>query len=213
MSSEMRTHVFGNRLRANQQELEHPVTDAFMPEAELGELTRLFYSDPTELGQFRACDKSSVPAPYRTLLAHDAHMTVTVEQRHGCRVSVEVLESFASNTHYVRKILLRRTNDYRVVQFGIVRLKLDAIDPAARDEILAKQVPLGRVLIQHNVMRHVQLLEVWHVRCGRELASYFDVPRGHETFGRTALIYCNDEPAIELLEIVAPEDSFELASV
>jgi chorismate-pyruvate lyase len=188
------------------------VTKAIPPAEELGVLVRLFYADPAELGQFRKCDKSSVPSAYRALLAHDAHMTVTVEQRHGCPVTVEVLESHESQTHYVRKILLRRKSDNRVVQYGIVRLKLDAIDAEPRAEILAKQIPLGRVLIQHNVMRQVQLLAVWNVRCGRELAKHFDVITGHETFGRTALIYCNEEPAIELLEIVAPEDSFRSTS-
>jgi len=186
------------------------VTEANLPASELGVLVQLFYADPTELGQFKKCDKSSVPLASRVLLAHDAHMTVTVEQRHGCRVSVEVLSSHESKTHYVRKILLRRTSDNRVVQYGIVRLKLDAIDAKTLAEILAKQIPLGRVLIQHNVMRHVELLDVWSVRCGDELAKHFDVRTGHETFGRTALIYCNDEPAIELLEIVAPEDTFEV---
>lgn len=184
------------------------MTKANPAAAELGDLVQLFYSDPNELGQFKKCDKSSVPTPYRALLAHDAHMTVTVEHRHRCPVSVEVLESHESQTHYVRKILLRRSSDDRVVQYGIVRLKLEAIDAKPRAEILAKQIPLGRVLIQHNVMRHVELLDVWHVRCGAALAKYFDVAVRHETYGRTALIYCNDEPAIELLEIVAPEDTF-----
>jgi chorismate-pyruvate lyase len=174
----------------------------------LGKLIRLFYADPAELGQFKNCDEASVPAPYRALLAHDAHMTVTVERRHGCPVSVEVLESHENQTHYVRKILLRRTSDNRVVQFGIVRLKLAAIDAEPRAEILAKQIPLGRALIQHNVMRHVELLDVWSIECGRALAEHFVVEKGHATFGRTALIYCNAESAIELLEIVAPEDTF-----
>jgi hypothetical protein len=31
-----------------------------------------------------------------------------------------------------------------------------------------------------------------------------EVPKGTLTYGRTALIHCNQEPAIELLEIVAP---------
>ena len=178
------------------------------PEVLLADLIHLFYTAADELGQFKNCDKSEVPAPYRSLLAHNAHMTVTVERRHGCSVSVEVLEDHTTATHYLRKILLRRTSDHRVVQYGIVRLKLDAIDDQPRAEILAKQTPLGRVLIQHNVMRQVELLDVWRVQCGTALAEYFKVAAGHETYGRTALIYCNTEPAIELLEIVAPEDTF-----
>ncbi len=188
------------------------MTEAIPPADELGALIELFYADSSLLGRFSKCERAGVPHAYQTLLAHNAHMTVTVEQRHGCPVSVEVLESHESPTHYIRKILLRRLSDQRVVQFGIVRLKLDAIDPEARAEILAKRTPLGRALIQHNVMRHVQLLDVWKVQCGVELAGYFAVKAGHETFGRTALIYCNEEPAIELLEIVAPEDTFAVAA-
>jgi len=188
------------------------VTKAIPPATELSELIRLFFPDARTLGTFSRCEDNFIPREYRKLLAHAAHMTVTVEQRHACPVTVEVLQDRLSTEHYVREILLRRTSDNRVVQYGIVRLKLEAIDPAARDEILAKQTPLGRVLIQHNVMRHVQLLAVWKFLCGPRLATWFDVADGHQTYGRTALIFCNDEPAIELLEIVAPEDTFAEAS-
>ena len=182
-----------------------------LPPAELGDLIGLFYPDSTELGKFAQSENDSLPDAYRKLLAHEAHMTVTVEQRHECPVSVEVLRDQQTESHYLREILLRRGSDNRVVQYGIVRLKLEAIEPEPRDEILSKRTPLGRVLIQHNVMRHVQLLAVWKLQCGPRLAQFFGVAEGHETFGRTALIFCNDEPAIELLEIVAPEDTFTRA--
>ncbi len=181
------------------------MTEATPPAVELEALIALYYSDASQLGQFTRCDKQSVPPVYRKLLAHEAHMTVTVEKRHGCQVDVEVVASEQSETHYIRKILLRRRTDNRVVQFGIVRLALNTLDAAPREEILARKVPLGRVLIKHNVMRHVQLMAVWRVVCGPELASYFEVEVGTETYGRTALIYCNGDPAVELLEIVAPE--------
>lgn len=135
-------------------------------------------------------------------------MTVTVEDRHRCAVDVEVLEVQQDARHYSRKILLRRQSDRRVVQFGIVRLALEALEEAPRQEIIKQQTPLGRVLIEHGVMRAVQLLGLWEVACGEELARYFGVQPGHVTYGRTALIYCNSEPAVELLEIVAPEDIF-----
>lgn len=179
--------------------------EATPPALELDSLVRLFYLEPADLGEFTACTSETMPAVYRQLLAHNAHMTVTVERRHGCNVDVEVLDSREQDSHYYRKILLHRQSDQRVVQFGIVRLALDMLDAQPRAEILARKIPLGRVLIQHNVMRQVQLLAVWQVACGKELAGYFRVPAGQITYGRTALIYCNGEPAIELLEIVAPE--------
>lgn len=135
-------------------------------------------------------------------------MTVTVEDRHSSRVDVQVLAVSQTATHYSRKILLRRQSDNRVVQFGIVRLALEVLPQAARQEIFCQKVPLGRVLIEHGIMRAVQLLGLWEVGCGPELAEYFLTDAGHVTFGRTALIYCEGEPAVELLEIVAPEDSF-----
>ncbi len=179
------------------------------PAAELGELIRLFYADAGELGMFGQCAGDDIPDDYRALLAHDAHMTVTVEERHRCAVNVEVLRSQESASHYVREILLRRSSDNRVVQYGIVRLKLNAIEAGARAEILAKQIPLGRVLINHNVLRQVQLLAVWKVICGPALAELLDASAGDVTYGRTALIHCNEEPAIELLEIVTPEAKFQ----
>ncbi|MCR9294182.1 MAG: hypothetical protein NXI32_15795 [bacterium] len=182
------------------------------PSVELHELVSLFYADHHQLGKFLRQEASTLPPAYKRMLAHEAHMTVTVEKRHGCAVDVQVLASHQTDTHYIRKILLRRSSDQRVVQFGIVRLALSALQEAVRDEILAQQIPLGRVLIEHQVLRHVHLDGLWHVQCGAELADYFAVQTGHKTYGRTALIYCNGEPGVELLEVVAPEDTFAPAA-
>jgi hypothetical protein len=45
---------------------------------------------------------------------------------------------------------------------------------------------------------------LYRVECGEDLAKIFGVAPGVPTYGRTALIHCNGEPAVELLEIVAP---------
>jgi chorismate-pyruvate lyase len=88
------------------------------------------------------------------------------------------------------------------VQFGIVRLDFDAVSPAVREEIKSERTPLGRVLINHNVLREVELKQIYRIACGPELSRHFNVPEGSEVYGRTALIYCDGEPAVELLEIV-----------
>jgi chorismate-pyruvate lyase len=171
---------------------------------DLETLVDLFYERLEELGGFEEVDEAELPEPYRGLLAHDKHMTVTVEAFHGCPVDVRVLETHVTPTHYSRKILLARQRDGAVVQYGIVRLNLDYLGPDVRREIESRQTPLGRILIEHNVLRTVKLLTLWKVEPGAELRKLFGLRKADTCYGRTALIYCNGIPAVELLEIVTP---------
>jgi chorismate-pyruvate lyase len=152
---------------------------------------------------FREVTAEDVPQPFRQLLAHDHHMTVTVESFHDCAVNVDVLETNRIQDHYFRKILLRRSTDNAVVQFGIVRLDLSYLSADVISEILSEKTPLGRVLIQHNVMREVQLSELWKCHCGPALQHYLGA-QWTSIYGRTAMIYCDGEPVIELFEIATP---------
>lgn len=178
----------------------------------LPELVGLFYERPEELGTFEPIAAAEIPQPYRRLLAHNKHMTETVEQFHGCKVDVQVLASRRDNGYYSRKILLTRQSDGEVVQFGIPRLNMEYLDEEVRREIESETKPLGRVLIEHNVLREVQLVALWKVEPGPDLCRMFGLaakPASEKpalaVYGRTALIYCNGEPAIELLEIVTPQ--------
>lgn len=179
-----------------------------MPEPEvseipdLQELVAIFFADLSDLGEFTPVQPNKIPQAYRDLLAHYSHMTVTVEHYHHCTVDVVVLDRTCTGRHYSRKILLTRQSDGRVVQFGIVRLDFNAVSEAVREEIQREQTPLGRVLMNHNVLREVELKQIYRIGCGAELAQHFKLPVGSEVFGRTALIYCDGEPAVELLEIV-----------
>jgi hypothetical protein len=168
-------------------------------------LASLFYSDLAELGIFEEVLAEAVPEPYRALLAHHDHMTVSVERHHGCPVSVEVLATQRGGDYYSRKIILHRQSDQRVVLFGIPRLNLRLLDAAVKDEILSQAKPLGRVLIEHNVLREVQLASLYRVLPGPDLCQLFGLRQPLATYGRTAFIYCDGYPAVELLEIVAPE--------
>jgi chorismate-pyruvate lyase len=172
---------------------------------ELETLVALFYDAPEELGYCRPVTVAQLPAVYRKLLAHEHHMTVTVEQHHGSLVNVEVLDSRLDSDHYSRKILLRRQTDGRVVQFGIMRLNFAYVSESVRQEVENRSAPLGRILIRNNVLREVELFNLWEITPGPDLCRLFDITPDQRTYGRTALIHCNDEPAVELLEIVVPE--------
>jgi chorismate-pyruvate lyase len=169
---------------------------------DLSTLIRLFYDSTPLLGRFERVERAAMPAAYAALLAHDEHMTVTVEHYHDSAVDVQVLDRRVSPSHYARKILLARQSDGRVVQYGIMRVNLDYLDPPVRRQIEAEDTPLGRVLIKNNVLRRVHLASLWRVTAGAELALLFEISEGDITYGRTAMIECNDEPAVELLEIV-----------
>lgn len=194
-------------------------------EVELNELIKLFYSPSdfeTELGSFREVDRDSMPATYRQLLAHQHHMTVTVEQFHNCPIELQAIAIKHVKDSYSRKILLRRKSDGKTVLFGIVRIDLSVLDKQVREEIEAQQTPLGQVLIDHDVLRQVKLAGLYRVEPGRELKKWFALPdqaanqSAHENFvsspsptsedylyGRTAWIFCDGRPVIELLEIVS----------
>lgn len=189
-------------------------TEPEPPAVDLMELIRLFYPNPDQLGRFAPCiDAATLPQPQRRLLDHEAHMTVTVEAFHHCPVDVRVArtlqghstsESTAGGRWYAREITLHRQSDGAPVQYGIVRLNVDLLDPVVWQEIESRSAPLGRVLIRHHVLREVQLCGLWRVSAGEPLAGFFGCPPGTVTYGRTARIFCDYLPAIELLEIVAP---------
>ncbi|MDX1961784.1 MAG: hypothetical protein SFX18_01445 [Pirellulales bacterium] len=171
----------------------------------LDELLKLYYADPRQLAEFTPVDSAEMPRVYQELLAHEHHMTVTVENHHGCLVDVEVLSAGQAGEYYIRKIVLRRQSDGRVVLFGIVRLQLAAVSEGVRAEILSQRLPLGRILIQHNVWRQIHLCQLYKVICAPELAEIFGCAAGTTTYGRRAMISMDHQPALQLLEIVSPE--------
>ncbi|HYV37499.1 MAG TPA: hypothetical protein VE988_17470 [Gemmataceae bacterium] len=157
------------------------------------------------MARFEIVPAEQVPPPYHELLVHEHHMTVTVEKHHGEKVDVKILERLKGDKAYARKILLVTQNSKRVVQFGLVRIHLDYCSQEVRDEILAGNTPLGRILINHNVLRRIEPTNYLRIIPGPAMMEWFALPEPRPTYGRQAVIHCDGKPAIELLEIVAPE--------
>jgi hypothetical protein len=63
---------------------------------------------------------------------------------------------------------------------------------------------MGRVLIKHNVLRTVRVTGLWRLIPGRRLTRIFGGETPAPTYGRTALIFCLGEPAVEVLEVMPP---------
>jgi hypothetical protein len=146
-----------------------------------------------------------IPHPDDQLLVHHEHMTAALQRFHGCPVDVHVQEEHldAAGELYTRKIFLTpRQAPQTPVEWGIVRLDFRYMDDAVRDEILRKQMPLGAILIKHDVHRRIKPRFFLRFPQTGPVLRLFGASETRPVYGRLGTIYCDDEPAIELLEIV-----------
>lgn len=165
-------------------------------------LATLFFSDLADIGQFEPSSSDNLPPQYRKLLAHNEHMTVALESYHKSPVSVEALAEWRDEASYARCSLLSRQSDGAVVQFGMVRIWLSDLPTAAQEEITSKKSPLGRVLIEHNLLREVELITLWQIEPGSVLRQHLQLNSKAPVYGRSAQILVDERPTVQLLEIV-----------
>lgn len=172
-------------------------------------LVHIFHRDPAVFGRLRSVAGAAVPRWARDLLDHLQHMTVAMERRHGGSVGLRVVAETAGDDRgglpaaYAREILLLRP-DGAVVQHGIVRIDLTAVGQDVAATIRSGKTPLGRILIDAGLLLEVQRVGLLEIEPGPHLQGLFRSPPRH-TYGRVAEIVVNGRPAVELLEIVAPE--------
>lgn len=165
-------------------------------------LLRLFFTDSETVGTFEATPAEAMPERYRCLLDHEEHMTVAVEAYHESLVDVEVLQTVVTETHYARRIVLRRQDTREIVQWGLMRIHLPSLDEDLRQEVVEERRPLGRILVRHNFLRTIHLDTLWRITTGPELQEQFGLAGPQTTYGRTADIHLNGQPAVEVLEIL-----------
>lgn len=176
------------------------------------DLIRAFPEAAVGFGTLRSVQSVDLPEPYRELLDHRSHMTVAMERLCGGLVSLEVVATRfepaaapGKRCLYMREILLTSASG-AVVQQGIVRIDLDALDEATAAAILAAKTPLGRILIEAGLLRDVHDVGLLEVVPGPHLGRLFGpaAANARRTFGRVAEISVGGRPAVELLEIAAP---------
>jgi len=168
-------------------------------------LIEVFCPNLASFGLITVVAANSLPAVDRQLLDHRSHMTVTMERHHACRLGVRVVaerkEDKGSGSKYAREILLV-CPEGRVLQYGIVRIDLAAVDAATAAAIRRAAEPLGRVLMSAGLLCDVQHVSLLRIEPGAHLrrVTGATVPLS----GRVAEIRVAGQPAIELLEIVLP---------
>jgi hypothetical protein len=147
-------------------------------------------------------ERAALPPAFRPLLDHHDHMTDTLRTQHGDQVALEVLREQNHAEEYARLIRLRLAGPRRVVEVGIARLELAALDPAVRGEVDARRTPLGDILARHDVLRSIAVQGFMRLSPENALVGWFDDPGIVACYGRVGTISIAGRPAIRLLEVV-----------
>lgn len=146
---------------------------------------------------------AALPEPCRQLLAHDAHMTATLERFHGAPVAVEVVRRRHAAAVYRREILLHLPHG-RNVQYAVVEIALAHCPPPARDAILDEREPLGRILQRFAAALRVEPVAFVRAALPGSLAERFAAVEGSPAYGRLVRIHQGSACLIEGLELLAP---------
>jgi chorismate-pyruvate lyase len=179
-----------------------PLAECDTPREALAELCAGFKACPEMESACVEVAPEQMPEAYRRLLVHENHMTATLQEHFRSRLDLYVLEHRDEGDLYSRRIYLARPKSTDAVELGVVRLDLRCIPEPARSEILARRAPLGAILMRHNIRRRVEPRWFLVFPAGSAVLRWFGLTRQGPFYGRLATIYCDDEPAIEVLEIV-----------
>ncbi len=88
-----------------------------------------------------------IPEPQQSLLVHERDMTRTLENFHGRRVHLEVLNRRRDpDDTYWREVVLRLDGTNVPVEFGAILIHLDRFPEPSRSQILGEHLPLGTIL-------------------------------------------------------------------
>lgn len=157
---------------------------------------------PVLVPSYHFVHESEMPEPFHQLLVHDRHMTTSMETFHQSKVTVKVLQSQQKDSWYSRQILLLTIGSKKVVQGGIVRIHLSMLDPAVQAAILRQDTPLGHILIEHDVLRHIEVTHFLKFEPGPAMKAWPGFSSDQPSYGRLGILYCDLQPAIELFEVV-----------
>lgn len=131
-------------------------------------------------------------------------MTIAMEAHHRCKIAVRVLQRQRFDGWYARQSVLHPAGSEHVVQGGLVRIHLAMLDQNVQQAILREDTPLGHVLIDHDIMRHIEVTNYLRFEPVPAMAAWRGFDASQPSFGRLGILHCDGQPAIELLEIVPP---------
>ena len=150
----------------------------------------------------RGIAPDALPLPYRSLLAHQSDMTLTLERHLGGRVALRTLSARTIGPWYYRRVLLVQADSGRPVEMGAIRLKLAPFTPRIRAGILRAEVPLGRLLRDGGVDFESQPRAFLEVTPNAEMMGVFWMHEPHVLYGRRTEVMLAGKKIGDIVEIL-----------
>ncbi len=145
---------------------------------------------------------SSIPSPYRELLAHDHSMTATLERHYGVRVALRSMCAWSSGHWYYRRVVLTREDSGRPVEMGAIHMNLESLSGRIRSQILRHQTPIGRVLDDGSVSYLSRPRKFLAITPNSEMMALFWMREPRTLFGRQTELSVNGRTIGDIVEIL-----------
>jgi chorismate-pyruvate lyase len=154
-----------------------------------------------------------VPPPYRALLVHSSDMTPTLARFYGQALGLKVLGRERQGDSYKREVILWLAEDTRPVEYGVIRIYLDRIPPAARRLVLEEQRPLGDIL-QGEAIPHLSWPQAFfRLKADAHSGAALGLQRAGFLYGRRNVLLDGSRRLLaEVIEVLAPVGKSEIAA-
>jgi chorismate-pyruvate lyase len=168
-------------------------------------LERFYAKLGLPLPEIRGLQAEEMPQPYRGLLAHSTDMTPTLENFYGQPMQLSVLTREHQDYSYLREVVLKSANDSRPAEYGVIRICLDHLPPAARNRVLEEERPLGNIL-QSEAIPHLSWPQAFfRVQSDSHLSHVLFLSQPAILYGRRNVLLDGSRRLLaEVIEILAP---------
>lgn len=176
-------------------------------QATLDELLSAFESDGLWNGPARpdALAGADLPEPYRRLLDHERDMTGTLEEFWGAPVDLRPLEMRRDGELLLRRVVL--VAGTRPVEYGAIRIHLDAFQEPARSRIEEARTPFGAILREHGLEHRCQARSFFRVAADRRTCAELELPEPSVLYGRLAhLTGAGGRTLAQVVELLPPAE-------
>ena len=148
---------------------------------------------------------STIPEPYRTLLAHERDMTSTLEQFHQGTIHLRLVGREQRGEDYFREVVLALNGSEKAVEFGAIRIRLSLFPARARQAILEESHPLGHILREFAVEYISRPQAFLRLASDPTINALLGLSGAQRLYGRrNSLVTPDGQSLAEIVEILPP---------